>query len=37
VRDARVGATAGIRELCEHGLDERGEFYIVESDDKGKS
>jgi hypothetical protein len=31
----REGAVAGIRELFEHDLAERGEFYIVERDDKG--
>lgn len=29
-------AVAGIRELFEHGLAERGEFYIAESDEHGK-
>jgi hypothetical protein len=28
----REEAAAGIRELFEHGLAERGEFYIVEAD-----
>jgi hypothetical protein len=28
----REEAVAGIRELFEHGLAERGDFYIVESD-----
>jgi hypothetical protein len=32
----REEAVAGIRELFEHGLAERGEFYIVESDENGK-
>ena len=31
----REEAAAGIRELFEHGLAERGEFYIVETDGKG--
>lgn len=31
----REEAAAGIRELFEHGLAERGEFSIVESDGKG--
>ena len=32
----REEAAAGIRELFEHGLAERGEFYIVERDETGK-
>ena len=32
----REEAAAGIRELFEHGLAERGEFDIVEADEKGK-
>lgn len=32
----REEAVAGIRELFEHGLAERGEFYIVEADENGK-
>jgi len=32
----REEAVAGIRELFEHGLAERGEFYIAESDGHGK-
>ncbi|MGH3040561.1 MAG: hypothetical protein ACRDNG_02260 [Gaiellaceae bacterium] len=31
----REEAAAGIRELFEHGLAERGEFYIVEADEEG--
>ncbi|MGH2989003.1 MAG: hypothetical protein ACRDMY_03905 [Gaiellaceae bacterium] len=31
----RDEAAAGIRELFEHGLAERGEFYIVERDEQG--
>lgn len=31
----REEAAAGIRELFEHELAERGEFYIVEADGKG--
>lgn len=31
----REEAVAGIRELFEHGLAERGEFYIVERDEHG--
>lgn len=31
----REEAAAGIRELFEHGLAERGEFYIVQRDAKG--
>jgi hypothetical protein len=32
----REDATAGIRELFDHGLAEDGEFYIVEPDENGK-
>jgi hypothetical protein len=32
----REEAVAGIRELFEHSLAERGEFYIVESDENGE-
>jgi hypothetical protein len=32
----RTEAVAGIRELFEHGLAERGEFYIVETNGRGK-
>lgn len=31
----RAEAAAGIRDLFEHGLAERGEFYIVERDEQG--
>lgn len=31
----RDEAVAGIRELFEHGLAERGEFYVVERDEQG--
>ncbi len=31
----RAEAAAGIRELFEQGLAERGEFYIVERDEQG--
>lgn len=31
----REEAAAGIRELFEHGLAERGEFYIVQRDEQG--
>lgn len=33
----REEAVAGIRELFEHGLAERGEFYIVRPTRKGNS
>jgi hypothetical protein len=32
----RDEAAAGIRELFDHGLAERGDFYIVERDEQGK-